>query len=276
MTEISGTPDTRTFESEDGPLAYLDTGTGRPVVLLHAAFADHTMWDDQVRALARHHRVIAPDARGHGWSANASRPFRQTDDLAALLRHLDLGPAVLVGLSMGAITAVDTALEHPGLVHALVIGSGGTPDFDFTDPWAADVQATQARSLAAGDIEGWMNAFLLWAVGPRRTVDDVDPDILRRLREMAWRTLSKHTAAEPDHHVPVPDTAARAKEIAVPVLALDGALDAPELAAKAEGIARAVADGRATTVEDAAHYPNLERPDVYNRAVLDFLHTVHG
>ncbi|WP_143673523.1 alpha/beta fold hydrolase, partial [Streptomyces griseiscabiei] len=84
---------TRTFQSDDGPLAYLDTGQesgrkagpGTPLVLLHGGFTDHRMWRDLVPALvAAGHRVIAPDARGHGASANASRPFRLTDDLAAL------------------------------------------------------------------------------------------------------------------------------------------------------------------------------------------------
>ena len=273
MTEAS---DTFTFETGDGFLAYRDTGTGRPLVLLHGGFVDHTMWDDQVPALARHHRVIAPDARGHGASANATAPFRQTDDLAALLHRLDVGPAVLVGLSMGAITAVDTALEHPALVAGLVLGGGGAPEFDFTDPWAEEVAAAQFGALATGDIEGWMNAFLRWAAGPQRALGDVRPDILQRLGAMAGRTLAKHTAGEPDHHKPVPGTSKRAGEIAVPVLALNGALDAPELAALARHFADAVTGGRTVTVEGAGHFPNMEQPDAYNRAVAEFAAAVYA
>jgi pimeloyl-ACP methyl ester carboxylesterase len=264
------------FESGDGHLAYRDTGTGRPLVLLHSGFIDHTMWDDQVPALARHHRVIASDARGHGASANASRPFRQTDDLAALLRHLDVGPAVLVGVSMGASIAVDTALEHPDLVRALVISGGGTSEPEFRDPWAKDVQAAQARALAVGDIDGWIDAFVLWAAGPHRTLENVHPELVRRLRQMAGRTLAKHTATEPDHHVPVPDTATRAAKITVPVLAVHGALDSADLLGIAERLVRTVADGRATTIEGTAHYPNMEQPDAFNRVLEEFLHTVYA
>ncbi|WP_425569467.1 alpha/beta fold hydrolase [Nonomuraea salmonea] len=83
------------------------------------------MWNDQISALSDRYRVIAYDARGHGRSANATGPYRLTDDLAALLRHLGTGPAVLVGVSMGAGLAVDTALEHPELVSALVATGGG-------------------------------------------------------------------------------------------------------------------------------------------------------
>jgi pimeloyl-ACP methyl ester carboxylesterase len=89
---------------------------------------------------------------------------------------------------------------------------------------------------------------------------------------MAGRTLAKHTAGEPDHHTPVPGTRERAGELTVPVLALNGALDTPELAALAEHFA----GGRTVTVEGAAHYPNMEQPDAYNRAVADFADAVYA
>ncbi|MFG2092339.1 alpha/beta fold hydrolase [Streptomyces sp. NPDC048612] len=118
--------------------------------------------------------MIVPDARGHGTSSIETGAFRHTDDLAALLRHLDVGPVVLVGLSMGAGIAVDTALEHPGLVRALVVSGAGTSEPEFRDPWVKDIVAEQDRALAAGDVAGWIDAFMLFAAGPRRTLDDVD------------------------------------------------------------------------------------------------------
>jgi pimeloyl-ACP methyl ester carboxylesterase len=263
-----------TFPSHDGPLAYLDTGSGLPVVLLHASFLDHTMFDELVPRLARRHRVITPDARGHGWSANATVPFRQTDDLAALLRHLGTGPAVLVGTSMGANIAVDTALEHPDLVRALVVSGGGTGLPEFEDPWLLELEAGKAAAMAAGDIQGWVDGFARIAAGPHRGLEEVDPEVVRRVKEMAWRTLAKHTADEVDHSVSVPDTAARAKEIGVPVLALNGALDSPDLVAIADDLAAAVPDGRTTAVEGAAHLPSMDRPQEYLRAVEAFLREI--
>src|SRR5690242_1322104 len=98
----------RRIEIPDGHLAYLDTGSGTPVVLLHGGTLNHRMWDDQVGPLvAAGHRVIAVDARGHGGSSTAAAPFRHCDDLAVLLRALGAGPAVLVGVSMGASTVLD-------------------------------------------------------------------------------------------------------------------------------------------------------------------------
>ncbi|MFF8784427.1 alpha/beta fold hydrolase [Streptomyces sp. NPDC015125] len=270
MTDAS---DVYSFDTEDGRLAYRDVGAGRPLVLLHGGFLDHGMWDDQIPVLAPDYRVIAPDARGHGGSSNASKPFRQADDLAALLRHLDVGPAVLVGLSMGGGIAVDTALEHPDLVSALVVSGVGTSEPAFQDPWVHEILAEQARALAAGNAEAWVEAFTRGAAGPHRTLDDVDQEVVRRVRVMTRRTVAKHTGTEPVHLVPVTDTWERAAKITVPVLAVNGSIDSDDHIGMAERLVRSVANGRATAVEGTAHYPNMERPDTFNEILGRFLRT---
>ncbi|MBB4921437.1 alpha/beta fold hydrolase [Kitasatospora kifunensis] len=259
------------FETGDGHLVYRDTGVGQPVVLLHGGFLDHRMWDDQVPALAARYRVIAPDTRGHGGSANASRLFRQADDVAALLRHLELGPAVLVGLSMGGGIAVDTALEYPELVRAVVVSGVGTSEPDFQHPWFIGVFTEWERALRAGDIEAWLAAFMLLAAGPHRSLDEVPGEIVSRLRQMGRTTIGKHTAAEPDWRMPVRDTWQRAAQIAVPVLAINGAIDGDDNLRMAERLTCTVADGRTTTIEGTGHYPNMERPALFNRLLGEFL-----
>ncbi|MFD7013169.1 alpha/beta fold hydrolase [Streptomyces sp. NPDC059928] len=252
-------------------LFWLDTGAGRPVVLLHGGFLDHRMWDDQIPALAARYRVIAPDARGHGRSANATEPFRHTDDLAALLRHLDTGPAVLVGVSMGASIAVDTALEHPELVKAVVVSGAGTSEPYFTDPWTTRTWTAWQTAMAAGDLDAAVEAFTLFAAGPDRTLDDLAPDIVARLREMTHHTLSKHTPDEPDLRIPLHSTWSRAATIEVPVLAINGAIDSPDHLAMAERLTRTVANGHAVSIDKTAHYPNMERPHAFNKTLEDFL-----
>ncbi|WP_433372035.1 alpha/beta fold hydrolase [Streptosporangium sp. CA-115845] len=255
-------------------LFWLDTGTGRPLVLLHGGFVDHGMWGDQIPVFASRYRVIAPDARGHGRSANATEPFRLTDDLAALLRHLDTGPAILVGVSMGAGIAVDTALEHPELVGAVVVSGGGTNEPYFTDPWTTQAMAAWHSAMAAGDLDASVEAFTLFAAGPHRTLGDLDPEVVGRLRRMSRGTMSKHTGDEPNRLVPVRDTWDRAAKIDVPVLAINGAIDSPDHIGMAERLVRTVANGRAISVEGSAHYPNMERPDIFNEILEDFLRTV--
>ncbi|MEU6585678.1 alpha/beta hydrolase [Nocardia sp. NPDC046763] len=269
---MSAATDTFTFQTDDGALAYRDTGgAGRPVVLLHASFVDSTMFDPQLSALGRHHRVIAPDARGHGESANATRHFRPVDDVVALLRHLGVKSAVLVGVSMGAMLAVDTAIEHPELVEGLIVSGRGIGEPEYRDRWSRKVADAQANALTRGDIATWMEAFVSWAAGPNRSPAEVDPAIIHKLRQMAARTLAKHTAPEQDYRLPVADIAARAQTIRVPVLAVDGALDSPDLTATVDRLLDAVPHGRRTTIDRAGHYPNMEQPAVYNRLVEKFI-----
>ncbi len=250
---------------------FLDAGSGDPVVLLHGGFLDHRMWAAQIPVLAAGHRVIAPDARGHGRSPNATGPFRHTDDLAGLLRDLALGPAVLIGVSMGAATAVDTALEHPSLVRALVITGAGTSEPYFTDPWTVQALGTWTAAMAAGDLAGSVDGFLQFVAGPHRTLAEVDPRVVADLRAMATATMSKHEKGEPDWLRPVTSTWDRLPSIGVPVLAVHGAVDSPDHLGMAQRVVDTVRDGRAVTVPGAAHYPMMERPDDYTRAVAGFL-----
>ncbi|MFE0149676.1 alpha/beta fold hydrolase [Nonomuraea sp. NPDC059007] len=250
---------------------WTDQGSGRPLVLLHGGFLDHHMWDDQIPVFAAGHRVIAPDARGHGRSANAAEPYRQTDDLAALLRRLGAWPATLVGVSMGAGIAVDTAIEHPDLVSAVVVSGAGTSEPYYSDPWTTRELAAWQAAMGAGDLCGSVEGFMTLSAGPRLGPDGLDPEVARRLRAMAGGTMSKHTAGEPNLLVPVRDTWERAAKIEVPVLAISGALDSPDLVGMAERLAASVPHGRAVTIGDAAHHPNMERPAAYNRILAGFL-----
>jgi pimeloyl-ACP methyl ester carboxylesterase len=255
----------------DGHLTYLDRGTGPLVVLLHGGVVDHRMWDEQVAAFADRHRVVAPDARGHGRSSTATTPFRHCDDLAVLLRHLDAGPAHLVGISMGGGTAVDTALEYPGLVASLVVSGTGTSEPDFREPWMLERFAEWARAEEARDIDAWLDVFLRIGAGPHRTLADVDPAIVERLRVAARNTVVEHASNGAPPLVPVTRTWERVPTLTQPVLAVAGGLDSDDHIAMNRRLAREVPNGRAATIEGAAHYPNMERPAEFDELVRRFL-----
>ncbi|MFD9561014.1 alpha/beta fold hydrolase [Streptomyces sp. NPDC059994] len=167
-------------------------------MLLHNGFADSTQFDTLIPGLtALGHRVIAPGARGHGRSVNASKPFRQADDLADLLRHLGLRQVVLVGVSMSGMIGVDTAVEHPDLVRALVVSGRGLGEPDLTDPWSAAVAERQHTAPAGGDLPGCLDGFVEWIAGPRRSLEEIDPAsrargaASKRSIRRSWRTSAR-------------------------------------------------------------------------------------
>jgi pimeloyl-ACP methyl ester carboxylesterase len=262
---------TRTLVPVDGGQLAVWTNDrgGRALVFLHGGGLDRRMWQQQVAAFVESNRVVLVDARGHGESSTATDAYRHCDDVAAVLSALDLGPAVLVGLSMGGGTAVDVALEYPDLVAALVVSGVGTSEPEFTDPWVLDVFAEWKAAEEAGDPQRWLNAFMRFAGGPYRSLDDVDPDVVNRLRRMAWDTLQHHAVQSFLPPTPVTRTWERACSIAVPVVAASGTLDSPDHIRMAHRLAATAPDGRVVDIAQAAHYPNMEQPTAFDEAVAD-------
>lgn len=107
-------------------LAYDERGAGEPVVLVHGAASMRSIWDEVRDALGDGFRTIAYDRRGYGESGEPedyrrTTVFEHGDDLIALLRGLDLAPAVLCGHSFGAMTCLDAVMREPGLVRGAVL-----------------------------------------------------------------------------------------------------------------------------------------------------------
>ena len=104
-------------------LYYEIHGSGEPLVLLHGAFGAIDLWGPMLSSLAETNQVIAIEFQGHGHTADIDRPFsyeQWADDVAALMGHLIIDQADVVGYSMGGMTGLQLAIRHPNLVRKLV------------------------------------------------------------------------------------------------------------------------------------------------------------
>lgn len=275
-------PEPRVVDLDGLRVAYVDRDPGTaatPLVLLHGGAVDHRMWAEQINAFPER-RVVAPDARGHGRSSTPTEPYRLCDDVVMLLDALEIERAILVGLSMGGGTAVDTALEHPDRVAALVVSGTGTSQPEFTDPWVLDILAMWQRAQQAADADGWIDAFMRFMPGPHRDADDVDSDVYRRVETMARATLATHVVTDaagtpvvPPQPIPVADPWSRVPQIDVPVLAVAGNVDADDHIHMTRRLAESVPSGRFVMVDNSAHYPNMEQPQQFNAVIASFLET---
>ncbi|RSS80117.1 alpha/beta hydrolase [Streptomyces sp. WAC06614] len=153
----TGTATRRTLTVQGRTLSYLDFGgTGRPLLALHGHLSEGASFAGLAAALGDDWRVIAPDQRGHGDSDRAADYDRAgyLADLRALLDHLDLGPVVALGHSLGGINAVHLAAEDPHRVSALIsvdtavelTGTGAGPlafvlGFPYTAPTREELVA---------------------------------------------------------------------------------------------------------------------------------------
>jgi pimeloyl-ACP methyl ester carboxylesterase len=110
----------------DLDLYYEIHGAGRPTLLLHGAFMTIDLMGPLLPGLAQSRQVIAVEQQGHGHTADTDRPLtyeQMADDTAAVIDHLDLGEADVVGFSMGGGVALQLAIRHPALVRRLVVAS---------------------------------------------------------------------------------------------------------------------------------------------------------
>lgn len=107
-------------------LYYEIHGSGEPMILLHGGFGATGMFAGLLPVLAAHRQVIAVDLQGHGRTADIDRPMTfeaMADDVVALIEHMGLGTASIVGYSLGGAVALQAAIRHPGVVRGLVVVS---------------------------------------------------------------------------------------------------------------------------------------------------------
>jgi pimeloyl-ACP methyl ester carboxylesterase len=136
-------------------LYYETEGSGRPLILLHGGLGSGEMFGPVRAALAANHQVITPDLQGHGRTADIDRPIDvqlMADDIAALIRHLELDKPDLVGYSLGGGVAFMTAVKYPELVRKLVVASAHIR-YDALDP-TMYAQQEQVGAAAADALKG--------------------------------------------------------------------------------------------------------------------------
>jgi pimeloyl-ACP methyl ester carboxylesterase len=215
--------------------------------------------------------------RGWGLTKRPSGEFSDVADLYGLLQHLGVARAAIVGCSFGGKTAIDFALVHPEMVSALVLVGAALGGF----PWqAADFgEKDEAMEAAYDRGERELSAELetqIWFDGPRRTPEQVNQEARARVYGMV---LSHHQLPEPEESQRLelePPALARLAEIDVPTLVIVGQEDVADIHRIADVLGDQIGEAHRIIMADTAHLPNIEKPAMFNRMVLDFLEAVYG
>ncbi len=249
-----------------------EAGAGPAVMLVHSGVTDSRMWDAQFAALSERYRVVRHDLRGFGRSTIPPMPFSHHEDLLALMNALGIEAACLVGASMGGEVVLATALEWPDRVRGVVVANTRAGTHEASGELRAGWKAVD-EALEAGDLEGAVEIELrMWVDGPHRTPDEVDPAVRERVREMDRALLPREAEQElADERDLEPPVVERLEEVACPVLVVVGTLDLAEVLTSADELVRRIPGARRVDIADAAHLPSMERPEAFNRLVLDFL-----
>ena len=256
---------TAVLERPGARLVYEVAGDGPVVVLIHGFGLDMRMWDPQVGPLAARFKVVRYDCRGFGGSGplDPAVPYTHAGDLVALLDHLDLGRAVLAGLSFGGRVALQAALAAPDRVCGLALLDAvldGVP-WDPESARALDEVARQvrARGVRAGR-EAWL-AHPLFAAARER------PDLAAALAAMVAGYPGQHWLGQ-DPHRETRRPLDVLEGIAGPALVAVGERDVPGFREMSAVLARRIPGAAYHLLADAGHMVNMEQPAAINDLLI--------
>lgn len=260
----------RAVDVDGAPVAWREAGDGPVVVFLHGLGGSRTAWEPQLAALAGDFRCVAWDLLGYGASPPPGSPLTfpaLADAVAGLLDTLGVEQAPLVGLSLGGMVALHTALAHPDRTGGLVL-LDTSPAFglDGTDPdeWRAARRAPLDAGLGPGD---FAEDVLRSVAGPSLTGHPLDQAVTAMARIPA-DGLRAVIDLLPSH-----DVRNRLGEITAPTLVVVGEHDAETPPAYSEALAAGIPDARLEVVAGAGHLTPAEAPEAVNRLLAEFLPT---
>ncbi|MCJ1250601.1 hypothetical protein MMC30_007829 [Trapelia coarctata] len=256
----------------------------RPTLLfIHAAVADHTLWDCQVEYLVtKGWNVLRYDILGYGKShpseayleASPRPPVKHYQHTAQVVRNLlykeqTSNKVIVIGLSRGGAIAVDFAIAFPDLVCGLAVVAGGLSGFDSRNlPKEDELFAQEERLSEARDSDGLARLRVrIWGDGPLQEEGRVDYRVRQSLytwcKDIAVREHNGTGGSAIEDEELDPPAASRLVDIAIPVAVALGTLDESSTNAAMRHITANVTCATAQEF-DSAHMVNLERPDAFN------------
>lgn len=258
-------------------LSYDEAGDGPAVLLLHAGVCDRRMWDAQFTALAAAgHRVVRPDLRGFGESPVAEEPYTNSGDVLALMDHLGIERAALVGASFGGRVALFTALRAPERLTALAVLNAPLPDQGgCASPELAEFDRRENELFEVDDLEAAAALNVETWVGP-----EGGETVRAAVHAMQLHAFEVQTAAEQAVEKEGARYVLSATEadgphdlagIGVPLLVVSGAHDLSDFRLGAAHLAGAVPGARHVELPWAGHLPSMERPEETTALLADFL-----
>ena len=246
---------------------YVESGQGSPLLLLHGVGGSHEMWLPIVPDLAKSHRVIAADHRGHGASDKPRGSYTISlfcADWLSLMDALKVDRAHLVGLSMGGAIAMRLAVEHPGRVRSLVL----VDTWAFPHPDFLALLRQRLERLASGDLSAYAEAAIPQVYSEAFIA--ANPEALAQYRARVAK-LNPDSVRSAVEACMTHDMRGRQAEITAPTLVVVGSEDRLTPPYHSKYLARTIPKARLEVILGSGHIPHLERPREFLKLVTEFV-----
>ncbi len=263
-------------------LYYESTGSGYPLILSHEFAGDYRSWEPQVRYFSRRYQVITYNARGYPPSevpenVDAYSQDLAADDIVGLMRHLGLGQAHIVGLSMGGYAVLHLGLRYPTMARSLVVAGCG---YGSVASERARFQQDSGQVAQRIENDGMRAVAAVYSRGPTRVqFADKDPrgwrEFADQLAEHAALGAARTMQGVQGRRPAVYDLEEQLRHLHVPTLIVTGDEDEPCLE-PGLFMKRMIPTAGLLVIPKSGHTINLEEPDAFNRAVAEFLTQVEA
>jgi 3-oxoadipate enol-lactonase len=250
---------------ERARIYFEECGTSpQTVVLLHDGVLHSAAWDEVWPEFCKHFHTIRYDRRGYGRSSAATSWYFETDDLVALLRHLKVNRAAIVGSSHGGEISIHFTLDYPEMVQQLVLVGAVVGGMPYSQHFLERGNVL-GKPLEKGDVQGAISE----AFNDKYLIAPGHVAAKKRMVELLSANPQDLTRAY--FELPEKPALPRLREIPIPTLVLVGDADIPDVHAHAGAIEAGIPRARRVVVKDVGHIMYLEKPAEFSRLVIDFI-----
>lgn len=258
------------IQIDNGFLEYETQGTGIPLLFIHGYPLSRQIWRPQIEGLSVHVLSIAVDLRGHGGSFPFEGPYTMdllAEDCHQILDSLQLHrPVLICGLSMGGYVVFALYRKYPDLFMGMILTS--------TRPGADSPEGVANRKAAINNAlehgAGFIANGMLQKIVSPGTLSS-KPDLVKTIHKIMADTSVQGIVGASQGMMMRPDSTTLLPQISCPVLIVHGTDDQIIPLREAEMMHQLIPHSHLVKITEAGHLLNLEQPEIFNQAILDFI-----
>ena len=257
------------IQIDSSKIYYESYGHGEPIILIHAGVTDMRMWDFQINDLSKKFTVVRFDQRGFGKSSIPKQKYNPILDIITLMDSCEIDKAHIIGISLGALQAIDLAIEYPERVKTLIISGASLPDWQLPkDVLAKHIEFT--RYVMENGPDSAVKRMLIdpyWS-------QSIPDNKYKKSRELFENILidnkKSFTVNWQLRELPI-DLVDRIENIDCTVLMFKPENEMSSIVPIADTLAKKIPNIKIVEIADASHLLNMEKPDEFNMTIIEFI-----